>query len=229
MVTNIPATYDKELTCPMCEHTFTSKKLRSRSIRVEKIENDFYTVYKNPLHNPTLYEVFVCETCGYAFTDQFHHKVTENIKERFMKKVTASWVPRSYGGERTYEEAIVTYKLALISGKITEQKLIVMAGICLRLSWLYRYLENEEEEKKFLKHAAKYYESSYIEGDFKGTSMTEIRLLFLLGELNRKLEKTDKAIIYFSEVIQHKDRHLEPSIVDRAREQWQLIREKRND
>lgn len=225
MITNIPPTYDKELVCPICNHSFTSKKLRTRAIRVEKIHNDFYTTYKDPKNNPTLYEVFVCDACGYAFTDQFKEPLIDEIKDQFKKNITSQWESRSFGGERSYEEAIITHKLALISGRETEQPPVVMAGICLRLSWLYRYLEMEEEVKKFEKHALEYYEASYLEGDFKDTSMSEIRLLFLLGELSRKQEEKEKAVRYFSEIIQHKDRHFEPNIVDKAREQWYLTRE----
>lgn len=226
MLTNVPATYDKKLTCPMCTHSFTSKKLRSRAIRIEKIYNDFYTEYKDPQTNPTLYEVFVCDKCGYAYTEQFNKRIKEEIKAKFKKKVSVNWKPRSYSDERTYEEAIVTYKLSLISGKITEQLPIIMGGLCLRLSWLYRYLENESDEMKFKKHALKYYEVSYLEGDFKQTGMSEVRLLFLLGELSRQLDQTEIAVKYFSEIIQHKERYLEPKIVELAREQWQKTRDR---
>lgn len=210
----------------MCHHEFTSKKLRSRSIRVEKIENDLYTTYKDPNNNPTLYEVFVCDACGYAFTEQFKERMTNETRENFKQNISAHWKEQSFSDERTHEEAITTYKLALLSARETEQAPVVIAGICLRISWLNRYLENEEEEEKYVKYALKYYETSYIQGDFKDTSMTELQLLFLLGELSRKLGLEEQAVKYFSNIIQHPDRHYEPNLVERARDQWYLTREK---
>ena len=223
---HIPPLYDKKLTCTICNHDFSSKKLRTRSIRVEKIENDLYTTYKDPDNNPLLYEVFVCDTCGYAFTEQFKEKMTEEVKQKFKHNISTYWKEQSFSEERTHEEAVTTYKLALLSAKETEQAPIIIAGICLRLSWLNRYLENEEEEQKYIKSALKYYETSYIQGDFKDTSMTELQLLFLLGELSRKLGLKEQAVKHFSTIAQHPDRHYEPSLVEKARDQWYLMREK---
>ncbi|MDG5786298.1 DUF2225 domain-containing protein [Evansella sp. AB-P1] len=221
---HISATYDKKQKCSMCENEFTSKKLRSRFIRPDKIENDFYTIYKEPLNNPILYEVYVCPKCGFACTEQFKTNFTDKLKGEFFNKVTRQWNGRNYNGERTYEDAIQTYKLALISAEVTNQPPVVIGGICLRLSWLYRYLQNVEEEQRFSSFALKKYEKSFMEGDFKETSMSELKLLFLLGELSRKADLKEGALKFFSKVVEHKERHFEPQLVEKAREQWYEMR-----
>ncbi|SDZ17916.1 hypothetical protein SAMN05421736_10789 [Evansella caseinilytica] len=222
---DIPALYDKTFHCPICNSSFTSKKLRSRAVRVERIDNDFYTLYKNPEYNPTLYEVSVCEHCGFASTEHFTFTFDQKVKERFQEHVTPRWGQQVYSGERTHEDAAAIFKLALISATETNQPAVVIAGLCLRLSWLYRYMEMREEEERFLAHALKYYDQSYINGDFKEKNMSELMLLFLLGELHRKSSHHEVAGKYFSKVIQHKNRHTEPSIVEKAREQWYITRE----
>ncbi|QKS70668.1 DUF2225 domain-containing protein [Paenalkalicoccus suaedae] len=226
MKEDIGALYDKKLHCNICEHVYSSKKLRSRAIRVAESHNDFYKEYKNPLHNPLLYEVYVCDQCGFASTDNFTAIQKQEIKTRFHEEVTHKWHSQSFDGERTYEKAINTYKLAILTAKKTEQPEIVVAGVCLKLSWLYRYLDDEANTRRFLTYATKAYETSYNIGDFKATEMTELTLMFILGESHRQLGNRDLAITYFSKIIQHKNKHLEPAIVARAREQWQETRQK---
>lgn len=216
--------YDKKLLCSLCGNAFTSKKIRSRAIRVEKSESDFYLQYKDSTLNPILYEIYVCPECGFSFNEQFDDRLAAEAKVMFRKKISSNWKKQSYGENRSYEEAAKTYKLALLSAEETEQTAVVKAGLCLRLSWLYRYLENEKEEARFQKHARSFYEASYTEGDFKNKNMTEMTVLYLIGELSRRLGDKEGAARYFSKVIQHIDSGRESSITEKAREQWFKMR-----
>lgn len=220
MTQTIPPFYDKTMTCDICAHSFTTKKMRSRFIRVERVENDFYKTYKEPLLNPLLYEGAVCPECGYSFTDSFLPVKKDEVKEAFQKKVSSSWKKRDFGGERDYDTALTVMKLALLSSKITSQPYGLMGSICLRIAWLYRYQENSSEEARFLEQAAAQYEKSFLDGDFKDIAMSELALLFILGECYRRAGNKEKARKYFSKVIEHKDKHLEPNLVERTREQW---------
>ncbi|SDO27451.1 DUF2225 domain-containing protein [Alkalicoccus daliensis] len=221
----IPPLYDKETICLMCSAEFETKRLRSRAVRLLKTYNDFYKEYKDPVLNPVLYEVNVCIKCGFAYTDQFEPVKAAEDKELFAEKVTARWNPQNYSLSRTYNQAVKTFKLAVMAGNITNQPAVVMAGLSLKLSWIYRFLGTMEEEKRFKHHAAAYYESSLLNGDFKDKGMSELSLLYLLGELNRQLNQFVKAGQFFSEVLQHEQRHLEPQLLDKAREQWYEARE----
>ncbi|MFA9557539.1 DUF2225 domain-containing protein [Evansella sp. AB-rgal1] len=220
----LPPLYDKTIPCPICNKEFSSKKVRSKAIRMEKIENDFYTEYKDPSTNPNLYEVYVCPTCGFSFTDQFRKILNNGEKKQFLENVSKNWVSQSFGDARSYQEAIHAYKLALLSGMETNQYPVILGGICLRISWLCRFLHFEEEESRFVSLALTQYENSYMEGDFKDTSMSELKLLFFLGVLSKKVGKIENATKYFSKVVQHKDAEREPIIIDNAREHWYEIR-----
>ncbi|UTR09127.1 DUF2225 domain-containing protein [Evansella sp. LMS18] len=179
--------YDKKIICSLCGNAFTSKKIRSRAIRVEKAESDFCLQHKDSTLNPVLYEIYVCPECGFAFNEQFDDNLSAEAEEVFRLKISSNWKKQSYGEERSYEEAAKTLKLALLSAEQTVQTPVVKAGLCLRLSWLYRYMENEKEEARFQRHARSFYEVSYTEGDFKNKSMTEITVLYLIGELSRRV------------------------------------------
>ncbi|CAM3976785.1 DUF2225 domain-containing protein [Alkalicoccus chagannorensis] len=224
MSKDIPPLYEKTITCPMCSNVYTTLKLRSRFIRVESSANDFYKTYKDPAHNPLLYEVNVCDACGCAYMDSFHLGFHADHRERFAEKVTAAWNPRSLGGKRSYDQAASALKLALLTAELTEQKYVVQAGLALKLSWLYRTMEKENDQDRFRRRACRMYEQSLYNGDFQDREMSEMTLRYLLGELYRQEGDKEEAGRHFSAVIQHKQKALEPQIEAMAREQWYDMR-----
>lgn len=224
MAEEIPPFYDKEIKCPLCESKYTSKKIRSRYTRVKKVHTDFYTEYKDDEYNPYLYEVFVCPSCGYAHTDAFTEQILPANK-KLLEDQLKNWNGKDYSGTRTMSEAIDTYKLAIISGNVKQEKNVVLAGLSLRIAWLYRLKESQELEDRFLKMALKQYETSYLNSDYTGSKMSEMKLIYILGELFRRCAQYDKSIRYFSMVVNHKNRALEKNTVNMARDQWHLARD----
>ncbi len=93
----------------------------------------------------------------------------------------------------------------------------------------YRSENNLEQETRFMGMALKAYEESYVLSDFVGTSMSELKVLFMVGELSRRLGQYPKAISYFSKIIQHKDAKDEQKMVNLAREQWRVTVEERRE
>lgn len=217
--------FDKKVICPVCTHSFTTKRLRSRFVRVDKVDTDFLTYYKDEKLNPIFYEISVCPKCGYAFSDMYSTSFPPNAIDLIKSQISANWNERNYSEEREIPEAIATYKLALLSGSLKKEKSVVMAGICLRLAWLYRMTNDEEQEFRFIGLALEKYKNSFVESDYIGTQLTEMRLLYLIGELSRRIGEREEAVKNFSRVINHKNRTFETKLVEMAREQWYLIRE----
>jgi uncharacterized protein (DUF2225 family) len=217
--------YDKKVNCPICTFSYTTKKIRSRFIRVEKIESDFLIHYQDKNLNPIFYEINICSKCGYAFSDTFSTLFSASALESIKSQITANWKGRDFSEERSIEHAVETYKLAILSAALKQEKNIVLAGISLRLAWLFRLLNDHEQEKRFMNISLEKYKSSYMETDFIDTKLTEMRVLYLIGELARRLELWEESVKYFSRVINHKNRAIETKLVEMAREQWYLIRE----
>ncbi|PCD07216.1 hypothetical protein CMV16_13985 [Peribacillus simplex] len=70
--------------------------------------------------------------------------------EIILEKVSSHWVPHHFSKERSIKDAINTYKLASYCGALKKEKHIILAGICLRIAWLYRIKQNMEQEERFL-------------------------------------------------------------------------------
>ncbi|AET66343.1 hypothetical protein Desor_0650 [Desulfosporosinus orientis DSM 765] len=222
------AFYEKKMTCIYCSSPFVTQKVRSRFSVPYKIDSDFCPHFREGNYNPHYYFVNVCPECGFAFSEEFSDHFPVGTKEAIKLGIANKWTKRDFGQFRESKQAIETYKLAILAGSLKKEKNAVLAGLSLRLAWLYRAEGIFDQEKRFLALALQSYEESFLYSDFTGTSMSELRVLFMVGELSRRLGQPEKAIAYFSKIIQHKEANEEPKIVNLARKQWQeMIEEKR--
>ncbi|MFD0942979.1 DUF2225 domain-containing protein [Savagea faecisuis] len=217
--------YPKSIKCLYCKHPFKTSRVRSRFVRVASHDTDFKPNYKNVEANPLYYNVAVCPSCGFAFTEDFLPYFAPHAEQKIEKIIRANWNERDLTGERTIEDAIETYKLALLSSKLKEEKALPTAGLALRLAWLYRELGDEENEIRFLTASRDAYKEAFTAGDHAGTTMSETRVVYLIAELSWRIGDKDEAIRNFSYIISNQKNSTDPKAVDLAKERWQEIRE----
>lgn len=222
----IEPTYDKQFHCIKCNHAFTSKRVRSRFIKVDGYDSDFLPRYSAGSSNPLLYYIQTCPSCGFSSSEEFTSLFPPGTAEKIQTEVCNRWAGKSYSRNRTADEAISTYKLSIYCAILKKEKSITIAGLYMRLAWLYRIEANEEQEQRFLRLAIEKYLESYTNEDFRGTKISESRVLYLIAELSRRTNQAELAIQYFSKVIEQQKRTTEPKIIEMAREQWQNMREK---
>jgi uncharacterized protein len=225
----LEAFYEKKMTCSFCSKSFNTLKVRSRFSIPYQIDSDFCPHYREGNYNPHFYFVNVCPECGFAFSEEFSDHFPVGAKEVIRVQITGHWTKRNFSQVRDIHQALESYKLAILAGSLKKEKNAVLAGLCLRLSWLYRIENNTEQEKRFQDLSLKAYEESFAHSDFTGTSMSEIKVLFIIGELSRRSGQFKKAVSYFSMVIQHKNAKDEQKIVNLAREQWRVAKEEKRE
>jgi len=219
--------YQKDIECLHCKQKFKSTKVRSKFIKVVSYNSDFQPIYENKEVNPLLYNIFVCEHCGFSFTDDFTKYFAPGVKEIIQEQVSSKWTPRTFGNERTMKEGIMAYKLGILSGTLKKEKFVNLAGLALRTAWLYRLQDKKKEEIRFMKIARDRYADSYSNDDYNGTQMSESRMLYLIAELSRKIGDIEYATRYFSKVIEKQNTSIEPTIIEMAKDRWQEIRAQR--
>lgn len=219
--------YDKKTICMNCDHRFETTKIRSRFVRISSQDTDFKPIYVDEEINPMFYNVSVCPQCGFAFTDDTSPYFPPGAKDTIQQTITAKWNGRSFGSLRNIDEAIETYKLAYLSATVKKEKSISLAGLTLRIAWLYRTKEQFDEEMRFLMIARNMYDTAYSEGDYVGTQMSETRVMYLIAELSRRLGEEEQAVRSFSRVIEQQRTSLEPQIIEMAKERWREMREEK--
>ncbi|MDP4127316.1 MAG: DUF2225 domain-containing protein [Bacillota bacterium] len=217
--------YEKKMACIFCSKPFTTLKVRSRFAIPYQIDSDFCPNYREGNYNPHFYFINVCPECGFAFSEEFSDQFPLGVREIINTKITKQWTKRNFGEVRDIQQAQESYKLAILAGSLKNEKNAILAGLCLRLAWLYRAEKMSEQESRFLGLALNSYEESFVHSDFVGTSMSELNILYMIGELSRRLGQYQKAISYFSKIIQHKDTNDDQKMVKRAREQWKQAKE----
>lgn len=219
--------YQKEVSCAVCDTEFKTSKVRVSKCRVEKRDEDFCTYYEG--ENPIFYDVWVCPLCGYSAVENSFHELNEWQKDRVKKYISAKWGKKSYGNERGIKEALECYKLALYCGQVIDIKDSIMASVCLRLSWLYRMQGDTAAERGFLEHSIGFYTEAYKKEPFPIGKMNEPTLMYLIGELYRRIDKYSEAVKWFNRVVKHPLRHEKPAIEKMARDQWHLASQQRKE
>lgn len=219
------ALYPRRMRCLLCGHEFSTLKVRSRMAAPYALDSDFCPHYREGTINPNWYYVNVCPECGFAFTEKFAKEFSVEAKAQIKLKISARWEKRDFGRIRDEQQAIESFKLAIFAATLKKEKHALLGGLCLRLAWIYRENKNKGEEERFLRLAAGEMAEAYVQSDFAGTSFSEMQVLYLAGELNRRLGHYQEAINYFAKVAEHPNRNNERRILNLAREQWSLTTE----
>ena len=216
--------YEKKFDCPHCKTAFKSLKIRKNAVRIAATDTDFYPTYTEDSAKGYYYNVFVCEHCGYSFTEDFSPYFAPGVQQTLNEQVCAHWAPHHFKGERTAHEAIQAYKLAFLCGSIKQERHIILAGLLLRLAWLYREIGNKPQEMRFLRLSFTHYNESYSTGDYEKLNMSEMRVLYMIGELAFRLDDIEQATRYFSRIIERQSLGGDAKIVDMAKERWESVR-----
>jgi uncharacterized protein (DUF2225 family) len=219
MLTVVEPLYPIKVTCLFCQVEFNTSRVRSSFKKSIKTDTDFGIHYKEI--NPEYYVVRVCPSCGLATTENFSDKMTKDQKRAFEEKVKDNWNMRDYSGERSWEEAMQTYKLALVCAQIKDEKDRIIAGILHHIAWLYREKEDTEQEMRFLRFALNAYIGVY---ETEGLDLNNAKLMYLIGELYRRLGEFNEAVKWFARVVNDK-KITDAAMIKASRDQWTTTRE----
>lgn len=214
--------YSKKVTCPICGKQFSSMKAKVNACKVEKKDEDFCTHYVDL--NPIYYEVFVCPFCAYSATENSFGHLTQVEVELLRDAFAGRTVGRSFCTQRSLNDAIAACKLAIYTAELRKANSSVLAGLCLKLAWLYRFAEDKQEEI-FLGYSLQNYLEAFDKEELPFGNLNEISVKYLLGELSRRLGKYNDAIVWFGKVIASPEREENPRIEKLTREQWILAKE----
>ena len=210
--------YEKENLCPVCNTKFLTSKVRSSAIRTEKRDTDLCVHYKTV--NPYYYGIYVCKKCGHASTEAKFDSLSKDEVNIIKNSISSKWIERDYGGERTVQEAIICYKLALNEGVILNWEKTYLANVCLKLAWLYRINNDINNEAKFMGYAMENFKYAYDNENILSSGMDEITVAYLIGELNKRLENFEEAINWFQKCIKSPNLKDKKSLETMIRDQW---------
>lgn len=211
--------YSIKVVCCNCEHEFTTSRVRPSLKKAVRRDADFCSYYKN--ENPDYYVVRVCPKCGFASTENSADKLADWQRKAFNEQVGKRWQTRDFGEQRSWETALESYKLALICAQSIKDKSRIIASLLHHIAWMYRYKGDIAQEQRFMQYSLAEY-IKVFEND--GMGGNDARLMYLIGELHRRIGDFNNAVKWFSRLI-NDQRIMDAAMIRAAREQWALLRE----
>lgn len=191
--------YDKKVKCPVCSKEFKARVVKSSVARIKERDTDTFVRYD--IINPYLYDVWVCPICGYAALKSEFGKIRSYSVNDIRMKISNEWRGKEYPSVYNEEIAIERYKLALLNAVVANFKDSRKAILCLRIAWMFRILKKENEEKFYLKKAIEGFVSAYANEDSPIYGLDTYSLMYLIGELYRRVEDLDSALKWFQNVL----------------------------
>lgn len=211
--------YQIKITCAYCEHEFSTSRVRPSFKRAVRTDSDFCAYYQK--ENPDYYVVRVCPSCGFASTENSTDRLNDKQRALFQEAIGSKFIKRDYGGRRDWAAALETYKFGLLCAQTIGEKERIIASLLHHIAWLYRYQNNEQQEKRFLQYSLESYVRVY---ETEGVGGSDARLMYLIGELNRRIGNYNDAVKWFNRVINDK-KIMDAAMIRASREQWAVLRE----
>lgn len=213
--------YDRKVKCPVCGQEIKCRVVKSSVARIKSKDTDTFIRYD--IINPYLYDVWVCPICGYAALKSEFSKLRSYQINDIRMKISNEWHGKEYPSIYTEEIAIERYKLALLTAVVADFKDSRKAILCLRLAWMNRILEKKEEEQFYLKKAIEGFLSAYANEDTPIYGLDTYSLMYLIGELYRRVGNLEEALKWFSNVIVSRGANYKTK--DKARDMKDLAKE----
>ena len=138
--------YDKSFSCPVCDHKFTSKVMKTGKTRLVSSDLDCRPVYEGI--ESSKYDVVQCPECGYAAMVPYFRPLLKTQRELVQENICNHIKMEIFEGETySYEDMITRYQVALACAIVKHAKDSEKAYICLHFAWLLRgYVQKLEEE-----------------------------------------------------------------------------------
>lgn len=224
--------FNSEITCPVCEKKIKVTKVRSRFVKLIKQDDDFCPYYETI--NPLLYEAWVCNYCGYGAHSTVFDEITQNGRIAVLENISKNWTSRKFTGERDCEGALEAFKIVLYNLQVREAPYSEFAKVCLRIAWLYRYMDDSAEEERFLKYSYDYYKKVYTRENLKNNMLDEYTCMYIIGVLAKRLNLIKEATLWFSKLISFasdpkEKQRIKPVLLENARELVYELRTAKDD
>lgn len=191
--------FNKTVTCPVCSNEFTCRAVKYNSPRIKSRDSDFFIRYY--IINPYFYDVWLCDRCGYAALKSDFHKIKGRQITNIHINISNRWRSKYYPPIYDEKIAIERYKLALLNAVVSERKDSTKAFICLKIAWMYRMLEETEEEKLFLEKALQGFLIAFQKEPTPIYNLDKYSLMYLIGELYRRCGDYDNAKLWLGKVV----------------------------
>jgi hypothetical protein len=230
--------FEKTYKCPVCDHEFKSKMVRTGKVRLAGADSDLRPKYIGV--DSLKYDAVLCPKCGYAALNRYFNFIMSGQAKKIQEQISSNFRYIEEGDKvYSYDDAITRHKMALLNTVVKNGKNSEKAYTCLKLAWLYRgkreqlmetdakkeeILELVKEEQELLQEAYEGFQAAFGKEDFPMCGMDQYTMMYLLAELARRTGNPDEAKRYVSKVLVA--RGAQPRIKNKALELKEKLQSK---
>ena len=215
--------WNKKIKCPFCQFEFESTRMRSSVIKIKEKMTDFGNIYDGEC--AYLYAVTACPQCTFAAFNKDFDRIHSDYESKVLettKKIRQSVVkkPDIFGlGPSNPKVAAKRHELAITFTKMrTYSDLGTLAGLYMHLVWIYRLAQDREKEMAAMAEAVNAYKEFHEKGADLPDKLGEPGILYLIGELYRRMGQFREARTYYGRALASKEIKSYPAIANMTRE-----------
>ena len=217
--------YTKSFKCPVCDSEFMDFMIRRSKLRALDTESDLRTIYASI--DPNLYEVLLCNHCGYAALQSAFSRITPRQQDMIKEKITPNHKYAEFSVPFTPADGLARFRLALACCQAIDAKESTKAIICWKMAWIYRDAKDIKSELTLLRIALNCFKEAYTTEDFPLGNLDEHTTKFIIAELARRLGEYDECQRFLGELIV--SRATPARIKNRAQDMREAIRAERGE
>jgi uncharacterized protein len=222
--------WNKKTKCPFCQAEFETTRIRSSAIKIKEKQTDFGNVYEGEC--AYFYSITACPECTFAALNADFDAVRAGYEPKVMEacrkiKESGRKKPDIFAtGPMTPDTAVKRHELALAFTKLRSYKdLGSVAGLTMHLVWIFRMMGDAEREKAAMVEAVKAYDEFHQKGGDLPEKLGEPGILYLIGELNRRLGHYREARRNFERALASKEIRSFPKIANQVRDMMLIAKE----
>lgn len=215
--------WNKKVKCPFCQFEFETTRMRSSVIKIKEKMTDFGNIYDGEC--AYLYAVTACPQCTFAALNKEFDSIRADYEPKVLeatKKIRHSVVkkPDIFSlGPSNPKVAAKWHELAIHFTKMRiYSELGTLAGLHMHLVWIYRLAQNREKELAAMAEAVNAYKEFHEKGADLPDKLGEPGILYLIGELYRRMGQYKEARTYYGRALASKDVKSYPAIANMTRE-----------
>jgi uncharacterized protein len=201
-----------QLSCPVCGARFESRS--ATAIVAAGQDTDFRRHYAG--EDPLLHQVHACPACSFCAFEGDFGEVSGQTRDfvlsgRLLRAVPSATVERELSGSTKYLLAAACYEF---DSRATTMRL---GDLYLRASWCARSEERRQRETQCQIEAALRFEKTLEDGEIEDGQRDTV--LYLLGELYRRVGRFELAVAMFDQALAETDAEADESVISLLRRQ----------